>query len=69
LIWLYQTRRSLDKGDGPGKIFPGLDSLVSQARGSQPREQSNGPKQPIAKLFEQGICSLLINLFKKLDSS
>ncbi|XP_066371333.1 kinesin-like protein KIN-UB isoform X1 [Miscanthus floridulus] len=45
--------RSLDKGDGPGKIFPGLDSLVSQTRGSQPREQSNGPKQPIAKLFEQ----------------
>ncbi|XP_066376347.1 kinesin-like protein KIN-UB [Miscanthus floridulus] len=48
-----ETRRSLDKGDGPGKIFPGLDSLVSQTRGSQPREQSNGPKQPIAKLFEQ----------------
>ncbi|KAF8662142.1 hypothetical protein HU200_056335 [Digitaria exilis] len=48
-----ETRRSLDKGDGPGKIFPGLDSLVSQTRSSQPREQSNGPKQPIAKLFEQ----------------
>lgn len=48
-----ETRRSLDKGDGPGKIFPGLDSLVSQTRASQPREQSNGPKQPIAKLFEQ----------------
>ncbi|OEL37592.1 Armadillo repeat-containing kinesin-like protein 2 [Dichanthelium oligosanthes] len=48
-----ETRRSLDKGDGPGKIFPSLDSLVSQTRGSQPREQSNGPKQPIAKLFEQ----------------
>ncbi|CAL5044784.1 unnamed protein product [Urochloa decumbens] len=48
-----ETQRSLDKGDGPGKIFPGLDSLVSQTRGSQPREQSNGPKQPIAKLFEQ----------------
>ncbi|XP_020394852.1 kinesin-like protein KIN-UB isoform X2 [Zea mays] len=45
--------RSLDKGDGPGKIFPGLDSLVSQTRGSQPREQDNGQKQPIAKLFEQ----------------
>ncbi|XP_062233656.1 kinesin-like protein KIN-UB [Phragmites australis] len=48
-----ETRRSLDRGDGPGKIFPGLDSLVSQTRGSQPREQSNGSKQPIAKLFEQ----------------
>ncbi|XP_062227967.1 kinesin-like protein KIN-UB isoform X2 [Phragmites australis] len=45
--------RSLERGDGPEKIFPGLDSLVSQTRGSQPREQSNGPKQPIAKLFEQ----------------
>ncbi|PWZ05424.1 hypothetical protein Zm00014a_032278 [Zea mays] len=44
---------SLDKGNGPGKIFPGLDSLVSQTRSSQFREQSNGPKQPIAKLFEQ----------------
>ncbi|PAN25932.1 hypothetical protein PAHAL_4G335200 [Panicum hallii] len=48
-----ETRRSLDKGDGPGKIFPGLDSLASQTRSSQPREQSNGPKQPIAKLSEQ----------------
>jgi len=42
-----ETRRTLDKGDGPGKIFPGLDSLASQTRSSQPREQSNGPKQPI----------------------
>ncbi|TVU12747.1 hypothetical protein EJB05_46403 [Eragrostis curvula] len=48
-----ETRRSLDRGDGPGKIFPGLDSLVSQTRASQPKEQSNGPKQPIAQLFEQ----------------
>nr|CAB3466899.1 unnamed protein product [Digitaria exilis] len=60
-----ETRRSLDKGDGPGKIFPGLDSLVSQTRSSQPREQSNGPKQPIAKLFEQGIC---IKVFHSLFS-
>jgi kinesin family member 5 len=51
---------SLDRGDGPGKIFPGLDSLVSQSRASQPREQSNGPKQPIAQLFEQGTYSTLI---------
>ncbi|KAK3128322.1 hypothetical protein QOZ80_6BG0459910 [Eleusine coracana subsp. coracana] len=48
-----ETRRSLDRGDGPGKIFPGLDSLVSQTRASQPREQINGPKQPAAQLFEQ----------------
>ncbi|KAK3131541.1 hypothetical protein QOZ80_6AG0507810 [Eleusine coracana subsp. coracana] len=48
-----ETRRSLDRGDGPGKIFPGLDSLVSQTRTSQPREQINGPKQPAAQLFEQ----------------
>lgn len=46
---------SLDTGDGPGKIFPGLDSLMSHSRNSQPREQSNGPKAPVAKLFEQGI--------------
>lgn len=50
-----QTRMSLDTGDGPGKIFPGLDSLMSHSRNSQPREQSNGPKAPVAKLFEQGI--------------
>ncbi|KAL6861552.1 hypothetical protein ACP4OV_017252 [Aristida adscensionis] len=48
-----ETRKSLDRGDGPGKIFPGLDALVPQTRGSQTREQSNGPKQPIAKLSEQ----------------
>jgi hypothetical protein len=49
---------SLDTGDGPGKIFPGLDSLMSHSRSSQPREQSNGPKAPVAKLFEQGIYQL-----------
>ncbi|KAK1604052.1 hypothetical protein QYE76_027725 [Lolium multiflorum] len=48
-----ETRMSLDTGDGPGKIFPGLDSLMSHTRSSQPREQSNGPKAPVAKLFEQ----------------
>uniref|UniRef100_A0A0E0A4P9 Kinesin-like protein n=1 Tax=Oryza glumipatula TaxID=40148 RepID=A0A0E0A4P9_9ORYZ len=48
-----ETRRSLDRGDGSGKIFPGFDSLMSHSRNSQPREQSNGPKPPIAKLFEQ----------------
>ncbi|KQK19954.1 kinesin-like protein KIN-UB isoform X2 [Brachypodium distachyon] len=48
-----ETRISLDTGDGPGKIFPGLDSLMSHTRSSQPREQSNGPKAPVAKLFEQ----------------
>ncbi|KAL5211386.1 hypothetical protein ABZP36_022233 [Zizania latifolia] len=47
-----ETRRSLDR-DGSGKIFPGFDSLMSHSRNSQPREQSNGPKTPIAKLFEQ----------------
>ncbi|KAG8093994.1 hypothetical protein GUJ93_ZPchr0012g21939 [Zizania palustris] len=48
-----ETRRSLDRGDGSGKIFPGFDSLMSHTRNSEPREQSNGPKPPIAKLFEQ----------------
>ncbi|VAH98538.1 unnamed protein product [Triticum turgidum subsp. durum] len=48
-----ETRMGLDTGDGPGKIFPGLDSLMSHSRNSQPREQSNGPKAPVAKLFEQ----------------
>ncbi|CAM0912644.1 unnamed protein product [Alopecurus aequalis] len=48
-----ETRISLDTGDGPGKIFPGLDSLMSHTRSSQPREQSNEPKAPVAKLFEQ----------------
>ncbi|KAL5226029.1 hypothetical protein ABZP36_012668 [Zizania latifolia] len=48
-----ETTRSLDRGDGSGKIFPGFDSLMSHTRNSEPREQSNGPKPPIAKLFEQ----------------
>jgi hypothetical protein len=65
-VLYYQTRRSLDRGDGPGKIFPGLYSLASQNRALQPREQSNRPKQPIAQLFEQGTYSTLI-IFLKIE--
>ncbi|XBI34956.1 hypothetical protein VPH35_120705 [Triticum aestivum] len=75
-----ETRMSLDTGDGPGKIFPGLDSLMSHSRNSQPREQSNGPKAPVAKLFEQeanqekiveagGLASLLMLLRSSEDET
>ncbi|VAI69648.1 unnamed protein product [Triticum turgidum subsp. durum] len=75
-----ETRMSLDTGDGPGKIFPGLDSLMSHSRNSQPREQSNGPKAPVAKLFEQeanqekiveagGLTSLLMLLRSSEDET
>ncbi|VAH98539.1 unnamed protein product [Triticum turgidum subsp. durum] len=75
-----ETRMGLDTGDGPGKIFPGLDSLMSHSRNSQPREQSNGPKAPVAKLFEQeanqekiveagGLTSLLMLLRSSEDET
>ncbi|XP_072967699.1 kinesin-like protein KIN-UB [Typha angustifolia] len=62
-----ETRRSLDRG-GSGKIFPGLDSLLSQAKNSQLREQGNGPKAPIAKLFEQVGLQKILSLLESEDA-
>nr|CAD1830126.1 unnamed protein product [Ananas comosus var. bracteatus] len=63
----HQTRRSLDRG-GSGKIFPGLDSLMSQARNSQLRDQGNGPKPPVAKLFEQVGLQKILSLLESEDA-
>ncbi|XP_020112797.1 kinesin-like protein KIN-UB isoform X2 [Ananas comosus] len=62
-----ETRRSLDRG-GSGKIFPGLDSLMSQARNSQLRDQGNGPKPPVAKLFEQVGLQKILSLLESEDA-
>ncbi|KAJ4776739.1 Kinesin-like protein [Rhynchospora pubera] len=63
-----ETRRSLDRG-ASGKIFPGLDSLMSQAnRNSQLRDQTNGPKPPIAKLFEQVGLQKILSLLESEDA-
>lgn len=60
-----ETRRSLDQG--PGKIFSGLDSLMSQARHSQLRDSGNGQKASIAKLFEQVGLQKILSLLESED--
>ncbi|KAJ6826329.1 putative armadillo repeat-containing kinesin-like protein 2 [Iris pallida] len=61
-----ETRRSLDRG-GPGKIFAGLDSLVSQARHTQLRDSGNGQKASMAKLFEQVGLQKILSLLESED--
>ncbi|KAJ6845137.1 putative armadillo repeat-containing kinesin-like protein 2 [Iris pallida] len=61
-----ETRRSLDRG-GPGKIFTGLDSPVSQARHAQLRDSGSGQKASIAKLFEQVGLQKILSLLESED--
>ncbi|XP_020272984.1 kinesin-like protein KIN-UB isoform X2 [Asparagus officinalis] len=61
-----ETRRSLDRSE-PGKIFTGLDSLVSQTRNSQLRDSGNEPKASVAKLFEQVGLQKILSLLESED--
>ncbi|PKA59957.1 Armadillo repeat-containing kinesin-like protein 2 [Apostasia shenzhenica] len=62
-----ETRRSLDRG-GSGKILPGLDTGLSQARSSQLRDSANGQKASIAKLFEQVGLQKILSLLESEDA-
>ncbi|KAG0497428.1 hypothetical protein HPP92_002119 [Vanilla planifolia] len=62
-----ETRRSLDRGE-PGKVFSGLDAMMSQARSSQPRDYANGQKASIAKLFEQVGLQKILSLLESEDT-
>ncbi|XP_010277407.1 PREDICTED: kinesin-like protein KIN-UB isoform X1 [Nelumbo nucifera] len=62
-----ETRRSLDRG-GPGKIFNGLDSLVTQVRHPHARDPGNGHKASIAKLFEQVGLQKILSLLESEDA-
>ncbi|KAL5727969.1 hypothetical protein ACHQM5_001103 [Ranunculus cassubicifolius] len=62
-----ETRRSLDRG-GSGKIFTGLDSLMSQVRHSQTKDAGNGQKAPIVNLFEQVGLQKILSLLESEDA-
>lgn len=62
-----ETRRSLDRG-GSGKIFTGLDSLMSQVRQSQIKDSGNGQKAPIVNLFEQVGLQKILSLLESEDA-
>ncbi|KAF5178267.1 Kinesin-like protein, partial [Thalictrum thalictroides] len=62
-----ETRRSLDRG-GSGKIFTGLDSLMSQVRNSQIKDSGNGQKAPIVNLFEQVGLQKILSLLESEDA-
>ncbi|KMZ65459.1 Armadillo repeat-containing kinesin-like protein 2 [Zostera marina] len=62
-----ETRRTLDRG-GTGKVFPGLDTLMTQIKNPQLRDSENGQKASFAKLFEQVGLQKILSLLGSEDS-
>ncbi|KAF8380413.1 hypothetical protein HHK36_027899 [Tetracentron sinense] len=62
-----ETRSHLDRG-ASGKVFPGLDSLMSQVRHQQLNDSGNGQKASIAKLFEQVGLQKILSLLESEDA-